>query len=66
LAKGEQKAALCPVIVFTYGWDPMAQREPTDVRSVFDVERIPWDINGIKMFRREVGEDFVVIARGGS
>jgi len=50
---------------FAYGWDPMVQRELTDVRSVSDVDRGPWDISGIKMFRRETGKDFVVVALGG-
>jgi hypothetical protein len=41
----------------------MLQRELTDVRNVRAAQRVRNDIRSIKMFRREMGKDFVVIVR---
>jgi hypothetical protein len=46
--------------------DPMAQRELTGSRLVLGIERGRWDIRSIKMFRRETGKGFVVVAHGGN
>jgi hypothetical protein len=44
----------------------MDRHELTGARFVLDVERGRWDINSIKAFRRNVGKDYVMVARDDS